>query len=189
MSTAKKKNRSKCENPRAVRMSTNVRVANASNMQLVQRVDDHVRWLKNEMSAHCHARLLELVSDPSEFKKHYARFESKFLLAWEIQQVFHAVVDGYLNTFKQRIKRKHFKVQRRFVVERYKRNGKNFRKGDIRTCRVVLGHGTYSWLVKYLCHCPDLSLDALGGTAIHKVCVAVASEKPHIGRESRGWCA
>ncbi|HEU0196064.1 MAG TPA: transposase [Nevskiaceae bacterium] len=174
----KKQRGPKCANPRAVRLSTNARVANVSNLRLVTQVDDHVRGLKNRMSSYCHEHLTMLVADPYAFKRNYTRFGSRFLLAWEVQHVFDGVVDAYLNAFQRRLKNRHFYVQRRFVIEHYQRDGKGFRKGDVRDCHVVLGPGRYSALVKYLCYCPSLELDALAGTKVYDACLAIATDKP-----------
>ncbi|HYW76266.1 MAG TPA: transposase [Gammaproteobacteria bacterium] len=161
-----------------MRFSTNDRVANATNMRLVRRVDDHVRWLKNRMSAFCHERLLELTRDPAAFRGYYKQFPSRYLNAWETQQVFHAIVDNYLNTFKRRIDNTHFKVQKRFVVERYRRNGKTFQKGEIKGGHTVWRQGTYSGLIKYLCYCPSPSQQTVAGTKIEEAVNAVARTRP-----------
>lgn len=178
MAKPQKVKRTPLENPRSVRLSTNARVANVSNMELVQSVDDHVRWLKNRMSAHCHANLFSLLSNPVEFKQNYKNFPSRYLVAWEVQQIFHGVVDAYVEGLKSRLGHKTFHIQKRFVIETYKRNGKGFKKGDIRFCQVKLRPAKYSGLVKYLCYCPDLSLEALADTKIGETCQLIAREKP-----------
>jgi len=178
MAKIKKKSRSQLKNPRAVRLSTNLRVANASNMQLVQSVDDHVRWLKNQISAYCHANLLELVCNPYEFKKRYSQYKSKYLVAWEVQQLFHSIVDNYLSCFKQRIEKKQFKIQKSIKIERYKKNGKGYKAGDLKSFYLNKVNSCYTGLIKYLCYCPDLSLEKLIPTKIGKACAEVAESKP-----------
>jgi len=84
-----------------------------------------------------------------ELKSEYKNF-SGLLSSWETQKLFHSIVDNYINQIQQRNKNKQFKIQKKIERQYYKRNGKNFKKGDLKYFQVVLKQTELTKLLNHL---------------------------------------
>ena len=121
-------------------------------------IDNEVKSLKNEMSKFCYENLFELLSD-SKFANNYKLFKSEYLSAWEIQTIFKDIINFYINYFKAKIKNLSFKTQKNLKIERYKKNTKVHKKGEVKSFEIKFNKiSNLGKLIKYLCFTKDFQI-------------------------------
>ena len=116
-------------------VQTTSRWLNTGKLEAIKAIDERVHVTKNVMSKFAFDNRKELVSMGAQKfgNEYYKREEFDCgITAWERQRLFTSICQDYINMYERHIKNVKFDVQYDFRVERYKRNTKNNKKGDIK---------------------------------------------------------
>ena len=131
---------------------------NKEKLNKLIEIDNEVKCLKNEMSKFCYENLFELLSD-SKFANNYKLFKSENLSAWEVQTIFKDIIIFYNNYFKVNIRNLSFKTQKKLKIERYKKNTKVHKKGEVKSFEIQFNKiSNLGKLIKYLCFTKDFQI-------------------------------
>jgi hypothetical protein len=106
---------------RATKLSTLKRICNRDKWAAVAPLFDRVCALKNAMSAHVTSRGAALLLSPYALKSEYKLFESKDLIAWERQALYHDIVGDYQRALEQKLKAHPIKLQHSWSYATYQR--------------------------------------------------------------------
>lgn len=141
----------------ATRLTSTRGIANEGKLNEVLRVFDRVCALKNAMSAYCHTNLQALFVDAYAFQARYKEFHSPDLNAWERQTLFQDLIKFYQTSLKRRFQNMALGVQTKMVIERYVRNTRTARAGDVKHFRIERRSSPLTSALKYLLHVEDFA--------------------------------
>ena len=133
---------------------TTSRRLNKGKLDLLKKIDEEVKSLKNQMSLFCHDHIFELISNP-KFDGNYKLFKSEFLSAWEREKIFGRIILCYKIAFDAKIKNLDLKVQKEIKIEKYQKDSKHHKKGDLKSFKVIKEWTLLGKLVKYLVFCNE----------------------------------
>ena len=121
-----------------------------TNSLKLERLNKHfsiVHFVKNEMSKNIFENQKLLLSKDGRYQllsQHYKQFRNEELSAWETQQMFADVADGYVNTLKKHLSNHPFSIQSKIEIARYKKDISSpsgnvvAKKGDLKAFDVKL---------------------------------------------------
>ena len=133
---------------------TTSRRLNKNKLDLLKKIDEEAKNLKNQMSLFCHAHIFELLSNP-KFYQNYKLFKSEFLSAWEREDIFGRIILFYKVAFARKIKNLDLKIQKEIKIEKYQKDSKHHKKGDLKSFKVIRKWTSLGKLVKYLVFCSE----------------------------------
>jgi len=108
--------------------------------------------IKNQLSQYVyeHKNLLLTNAGIKELKNSYKLIKSDIIPAYNISTEHNLIVDLYVNELKQHIKNLDIRLQDKIVVQRYARNTKFYKKGDIKSFQLWYRTTNLTRLIKYL---------------------------------------
>ena len=104
---------------------------NKGKFDLLQGIDEKVKTLKNQMSLFCKEHIFDLTLDKN-FQINYKLFKNDFVTAWQTQTLFQDIIKFYKNAYFRRIYNLDLSIQDGIKIEYYKKNGKHWKKGDLK---------------------------------------------------------
>lgn len=122
---------------------------NKGKFNLFQGINEKVKTLKNQMSLFCKEHIFELMLDKN-FQANYKLFKNNFITAWQTQALFQDIIKFYKNAYFRRIHNLDLSVQDNIKIEYYKKNGKHWKKGNVKSFSLVKKQTNLTKLVKYL---------------------------------------
>jgi len=126
---------------------------NKNKLHILANHFNDVKQLKNNISGHIHQRIMKENFSQDLFyeikSQDYKKF-SQILTNWETQKLFSSILDFYGNQIDQRKKNIKLGIQKKIEIQYYKKNGKTFKKGEIKSYQVVLKQTELTKLVNYL---------------------------------------
>ena len=128
---------------------------NRGKFVLLQGIDEKVKSLKNQMSFFCKEHIFDLMLDEN-FQVNYKMFRNDFITAWQTQAVFQDIIRFYRNAYFMKIKNLDLSIQDHVKMEYYKRNGRHWKKGDLKSFDIVKKQTNLTRLVKYLVFKEDM---------------------------------
>ena len=123
---------------------------------MFQNIDLKVKDLKNGMSSFCHEHIFELFNDKN-FQVHYKSFKNDYLTAWQTQTIFQDIIKFYKNAYEKLIDNLNLGVQDKIEIKYYKKDGKHYKKGDLKSFKIIKKQTNLTRLIKYLVFVDDIN--------------------------------
>jgi putative transposase len=107
---------------------------------------------KNSLSKYVYEnrKLLLTYDGIKTLKANYNKVKDGTILAWNIQKEHHMIVDKYENALRKHIKNIKIRIQDKIVIEKYSKNGKKHKKGEIKYFEIKFKSTKLTKLIKYL---------------------------------------
>ena len=129
---------------------------NQGKFDLFQDIDLNVKDLKNGMSSFCHEHIFELFNDKN-FQVHYKSFKNDYITAWQTQTIFQDIIKFYKNAYEKLIDNLNLCVQDKIEIKYYKKDGKHYKKGDLKSFKLIKKQTNLTRLIKYLVFVDDIN--------------------------------
>jgi transposase len=154
-------------------MLVSCRIANAGKIKKFQEVDNFAKDLKNSMSKYMHENLWLMIGDTYSFNKTYSKFNDDKMFAWEIQTMFHDIVELYKNRIDQLKERIDTSVQTGVKTTLYKKKTHikgniTKEKGDVKSYTITKKYSEIGKLVKLLLFLDATNLNQYQGQKFYE---------------------
>lgn len=140
----------------------------AKKSRLVQHFDS-VKEHKNLISSYIHANrhFLLIAENIKILKSHSKNFKIDDLSAWEIQAIFHLILDFYKNWLDKLTANNKFFIQKNYLITYYKKNVTSktglilYKKGDLKTTELIEKSTNMTQIMNWMIYVDEEQLDSV----------------------------
>ncbi len=138
-------------------------LTNSNKTKRIQLHFRYIRKIKYLMSNYVFNHIEDFLFQENKdiLGNQYKQFKNQEMSAWETQQTYQELFDKYHNSINTLKKQHKFKVQNKIKIERYKKDTKYAKKGDIKSIKIVFKTTPLTRLMNWLIYIEKDKLDTV----------------------------